>query len=163
MTRSVSLQKIISGGQTGVDRAALDAALMLDFPCGGWCPEGRRAEDGRIPDHYPLRELAGGYRRRTLQNVIASDATAVIYFAELDGGTELTVAACVRKLRPYRLINGEDISARRGALMLSEWVAGHAVGTLNVAGPRLSKSPKAYAYTYELISIFLADYCGNGP
>jgi len=67
----LALAKIVSGGQTGVDRGALDTALDNGFPCGGWCPSGRLAEDGRIPDRYPVTELTGGsYRQRTLRNVV---------------------------------------------------------------------------------------------
>jgi hypothetical protein len=75
----MALIKIISGGQTGVDRGALDAALAVKFPCGGWCPADRRAEDGSIPGRYPLTPLpGGGYRERTRQNVIDSDGTATV-------------------------------------------------------------------------------------
>ena len=79
--------KIISGGQTGIDRGALDGALAKGVPCGGWCPEGRRAEDGVIPKIYPVRSLAGaGYSGRTLRNVIDSDGTVVLHFGALTGG-----------------------------------------------------------------------------
>lgn len=76
----ITLARIVSGGQTGVDRGALDAALAAGFPCGGWCPEGRMAEDGAIPPHYPLTELPGAdYKQRTKRNVMDSDGTLVIY------------------------------------------------------------------------------------
>lgn len=76
---STMLAQIISGGQTGVDRAGLDAALGLGIPCGGWCPRGRRALDGRIPDQYPLRETeARNYNRRTEWNIRDSDATLIL-------------------------------------------------------------------------------------
>ena len=85
--------KIISGGQTGVDRAALDVALRHGIECGGWCPAGRLDEFGKIPDHYPIQELqGGGFTERTLQNVKDSDGTVVVYSVELRGGTEQTVA-----------------------------------------------------------------------
>ena len=92
--------KIVSGGQTGVDRAALDAVLESDAAlesgtsAGGWCPEGRLAEDGPIAEKYPLQELPdGGYEERTLQNVQDSDATVIIYFEIISGGTEEDVDA----------------------------------------------------------------------
>jgi hypothetical protein len=84
--------KILSGGQTGVDRGALNAALEQGAPCGGWCPEGRLAEDGMIPDRYPVQELkAGGYRQRTLQNILDGDGTLIIYFGRPSGGVEETL------------------------------------------------------------------------
>src|SRR5437867_5771751 len=88
--------KIMSGGQTGVDRAALDVALKHGIDCGGWCPAGRLDEFGRIPDRYPVRELqAGGFTERTMQNVKDSDGTVVIYSGQIGGGTEQTVRLCV--------------------------------------------------------------------
>jgi hypothetical protein len=84
--------KIISGGQTGVDRAALDAAMKHGIECGGWCPAGRLDEFGKIPEQYPLQELEHGtFADRTLQNVKDSDGTAIIYFDKLRGGTAQTV------------------------------------------------------------------------
>jgi Circularly permutated YpsA SLOG family len=90
------LAKIVSGGQTGIDRGTLDAALAWGFPCGGWCPPERLAEDGRIPDCYPVIELKeGGYRQRTLRNVLESDGTAILYFSQIEGGTEETLRFCI--------------------------------------------------------------------
>src|ERR1700727_1579159 len=98
----MALTKIISGGQTGVDRGALDAALEAQFPCGGWCPADRAAEDGPIPAHYPLKLLAlGGYSERTRQNVLDSDGTAIMYRSTLTGGTLLTRNLCRRAGKPY--------------------------------------------------------------
>src|SRR5204863_2826551 len=92
--------KIISGGQTGVDRAALDVALKHGIDCGGWCPAGRLDELGRIPDRYPVTELEqGNVADRTWQNVKDSDGTVAIYFGELRGGTEYTVHCCLEQKR----------------------------------------------------------------
>jgi hypothetical protein len=100
------LSKIISGGQTGVDRGALDAALSIGFLCGGWCPQDRKAEDGPIPDRYPLVVLPGaGYRQRTLKNVKDSDATVIIYANTLSGGTKLTQDFCQREKKPFVVVD----------------------------------------------------------
>ena len=112
----MSVTKIISGGQTGVDRAALDAARAAGFPCGGWCPPRRLAEDGAIAERYPLVEMAtGGYRERTAQNVRDSDGTLIIYFARISGGTEQTLADCIAERKPYELIDGAEVTATRAA------------------------------------------------
>ena len=86
------VKKIISGGQTGADRAGLDVALTVGLPIGGWCPQGRRAEDGPIPDGYPLVETAErNYQTRTRRNVEDSDGTLILNLGKLDGGTAFTV------------------------------------------------------------------------
>lgn len=151
------LTRIVSGGQTGVDRGALDAALAADFPCGGWCPAGRAAEDGTIPPRYPVVEVAdAGYRERTIQNVVDSDATLIVYFDDLHGGTELTMLACIRREKPYKLVDGTEISATRAADIALAFVAKHAASTLNVAGPRASHAPGAHAYALETVSRLIA-------
>jgi hypothetical protein len=100
------LLKVISGGQTGVDRGALDAALALQVECGGWCPEGRLAEDGIIPKRYPVMELAnGGYPERTARNVADSDGTLVISNGKPIGGTRETVDRCIEMRKPYLVID----------------------------------------------------------
>lgn len=158
----MTLAKIVSGGQTGVDRGALDAALQNGFPCGGWCPPGRTAEDWAIPKFYPLEEMThGGYRERTIQNVIDSDGTAIIYFRELTGGTEQTLLHCIRRKKPYRLIDAREISPDRAAVLVAEFIEANAVAELNVAGPRASKEPAAHAYTLDLVSLLLARLRGR--
>src|SRR4029077_5215640 len=104
-TLTTKLLKVISGGQTGVDRGALDAALALQVECGGWCPEGRLAEDGIIPKRYPVMELAnGGYPERTARNVADSDGTLVIANGKPIGGTRETVDCCIEMRKPYLVI-----------------------------------------------------------
>ena len=153
----MALTRIVSGGQTGVDRGALDAALAAGYPCGGWCPAGRTAEDGTIPERYPVVELVdAGYRERTIQNVVDSDATLIVYFGDLHGGTELTLLACIRREKPYKLIDGADIPAARAAEIALAFVAKHAASTLNVAGPRASHAPSAHRYANEAVSRLIA-------
>src|SRR5215472_15217202 len=102
--------RVISGGQTGVDRGALDAALELGVPCGGWCPAGRTAEDGVIPTRYPVTELAGaGYVERTRKNVEDSDGTLIITFGEASGGTARTIEFCQELGRPHLIVDVDAV------------------------------------------------------
>jgi hypothetical protein len=149
--------KIISGGQTGVDRAALDVALKRGIECGGWCPAGRLDEFGRIPDQYPVQELeVGGFTERTLQNVKDSDATIIIYPGKLAGGTEQTVRFCVEQQRPHQLIDASKISVEDAAKSISDFVLKHKIEILNVAGPRQSEWWKGYHYASCVLDGFLA-------
>ena len=148
--------KIISGGQTGVDRAALDVALKRGIECGGWCPTGRFDEFGRIPDQYLLQELEiGGFTERTLQNVKDSDGTVIIYPGKLSGGTAQTVRFCVEQQRPHQLIDASRISAEEAAKLISDFVRKNKIGVLNVAGPRQSEWIKGYDYASRALEIFL--------
>jgi hypothetical protein len=148
--------KIISGGQTGVDRAALDVALKYGIECGGWCPDGRLNEVGRIPEVYPVHELPGaGPRERTRQNVIDSDATVVIYEKQLRGGTEYTVRCCEEQARPHLLIDASRISPEKAAKLIYELVRQGKIATLNVAGPRQSEWAGGYDYCFTTLEIFL--------
>jgi hypothetical protein len=152
----VKALKIISGGQTGVDRAALDVALRHGFECGGWCPAGRLDEFGKIPDHYPIQELPGGsFTERTLQNVKDSDGTVIIYSVELRGGTEQTVRFCVDLKRPHELIDASKISAEGAAKLIGDFVDKNKINILNVAGPRQSEWLEGYAYASRALSAFL--------
>jgi len=149
--------KIISGGQTGVDRAALDAALKHGIECGGWCPAGRLDEFGTIPDRYPVKELEhGSLVERTMQNVKDSDATVIIYFDKLRGGTEQTVRFCIEQHRPHKLINAAEGSVERAAQLVAEFVREEKISTLNVAGPRQSEWPQGYAYAFQVLDISLS-------
>src|SRR6516225_6913367 len=97
----MTIAKIISGGQTGVDRAALDVALELGIPCGGWCPKGRRAEDGPIPQRYPLQETGSKeYPVRTAKNVRQADGTLILTRGPSDRGTALSVRLAGKHKKP---------------------------------------------------------------
>jgi len=148
--------EIVSGGQTGVDRAALDAALSRGLSCGGYCPEGRLDEEGAIPGHYPLKELAGaGYLGRTIRNVQSTDGTLILYFDELEGGTLATVRACARNEKPFKLIDGCEVAPARAAILVAAFVEHHGVRRLNVAGPRGSREPRAYPYAHDVLARYL--------
>ena len=147
--------KIISGGQTGVDRAALDVALRQGSDCGGWCPAGRLDEFGKIPNHYPVQELkSGGFTERTLQNVEDSDGTVVIYSDHLRGGTGQTVRFCVELNQPHQLIDASRISVEDAAKLIGDFVRENKIGILNVAGPRQSEWPEGYDYASRVMSAF---------
>ena len=142
------LQKIISGGQTGADRAALDAALKHHFPCGGFCPKDRQAEDGPIDPKYPLEEIEGGYRQRTWQNVIHSDGTAIFFETEATGGTLLTIKYCQTHRKPHLLIDTLATSKEEAAHLILDFLKTKSVELLNVAGPRASDHPYIYSFVY---------------
>jgi hypothetical protein len=147
--------KIISGGQTGVDRAALDVALKHGIECGGWCPAGCLDEFGKIPEHYPLKELPNGsFADRTLQNVKDSDATLIIYSRDLRGGTQHTLNCCIELAKLHCLIDASEISEKDAATLIVDFVHEHNVSTLNVAGPRQSEWPNGYDYAFRALEIF---------
>ena len=149
---NIQLKKIVSGGQTGVDRGALDAALELGFLCGGWCPGDRMAEDGRIDDRYPVVELTGaGYRQRTRQNVIDSDGTLVIYNGELAGGTRETVRFCERLGRPFAALDASTVDETAMVKQAQAFVAAHGIAVLNVAGPRASSWGDGHAVAQRVV------------
>lgn len=150
--------KIISGGQTGVDRAALDFALRQGYEHGGWCPRGRLAEDGVIPPVYQLRETERAeYDERTEKNVADSDATLIVVRAKaLSGGTAFTRTCAEQHRRPV-LVVCEAKGVFPATVALLKFLRRHAVRTLNVAGPRESQAPGLGRFVQELLQATLAD------
>lgn len=149
--------KIVSGGQTGVDRAALDVGIELEIPHGGWCPKGRLAEDGKIPKKYRLRETRSSiYLERTEKNVLDSDATAVFTFGKPEGGSLSTIAFAKKHKKPYKhfdLLKGEE----KTVSLLKSWLDSlkEEKIVLNIAGSRESNAPGIYTIVKKiLISCF---------
>lgn len=160
--------RVVSGGQTGVDRAALDAALALGVAVGGWCPAGRWAEDGPVPDRYPLLETASADpAERTRLNVRDSDATLVLApdgRGGVTGGTALAVRAARTLGRPVLVV-----PPRAGAVGgfsaggVAAWLRARGVRTLNVAGPRESEAPGVYAAALGAVTTLLDRLGAAGP
>jgi hypothetical protein len=148
------LTKIISGGQTGVDRAALDAAMASGVPVGGWCPKNRRAEDGTIPEIYPLTQTPGNsYPVRTTWNVRDSDGTLVFQRGEASRGTSLTIARAKELQKPLYVV---DLTLHVVPGDVANWVGQQSIRVLNVAGPRESESPGIYEAARKAIQEILA-------
>ena len=139
---AAGIKRVISGGQTGVDRAALDVALELGIACGGRCPKYRRAEDGMIDLRYPLIETEDeGYTERTVRNVVDADGTLILNRGILSGGTALTRRIAQQKKRPCLVI---DVTEPPAPETVWAWIADQGIEVLNVAGPRESRHQKIY-------------------
>ena len=151
-----TLDKVVSGGQTGVDRAALDVGFSIIYTTGGWCPAGRRAEDGRIPDRYPLDETKSkNFATRTKWNVRDSDGTLILNMGELDGGTRKTVEYAAKAAKPCLVVQLDGKELLRPTTV-KNWLIENKIRTLNVAGPRESKRPGIYEICSEYLSKLFA-------
>ncbi len=147
------VRRIVSGGQTGVDRGALDAAIALGIEHGGWCPRGRLAEDGVIPRRYRLRQTkSAAYPTRTEQNVLDSDGTLILYRQRLYGGTELTRRLAEKHGKPYFLV---DLKQQLDLLPVHRWIDERSIAVLNVAGPRESSAPGIGREACEFLAALL--------
>jgi hypothetical protein len=155
----VWLQKIISGGQTGVDRAALDFAIKHNIRHGGWVPKGRKAEDGPLPRKYHVRELlTESYRERTERNVLGADGTILISRENLTGGSALTRELAKSHKKPWIHIDLRNLSATMAAARIISWIKKNNIITLNVAGAKASKDPYIYEAVIDLLDvIYLTD------
>ena len=146
-------QHIVSGGQTGVDRGALDFAIEYGYTHGGWAPRGREAEDGKIPLKYQLLELDhGGYRQRTRRNVEDSNGTLIINRDALDGGTLATQVFAQRLNKPFLVVQLDHGVTGQVVASIIDWLRKHEIKTLNVAGPRESKRPGINGLTRALLA-----------
>jgi hypothetical protein len=146
------IQKIISGGQTGADRAALDFAIKHSIPYGGWVPKGRKTEDGTLPEKYNLQEMpTGQYSKRTEQNILDSDGTLIVSHGRLTGGSALTRELAKQHRKPWIHIDLETTSYPEAARMIREWVGRNGIKVMNVAGARESKDPEIYQAMTELL------------
>ncbi len=155
------MKRIVSGGQTGVDRAALDVAIDLGIGCGGWCPAGRLAEDGAISSEYPLKETpASEYAERTEWNIRDSDGTLVLTIGTPTDGTHFTVFLAARMAKPCLIV---DFNKDPDAEHVRNWIAENRINTLNVAGPRASKFPSIYDKAVEFLhNLFDERQAGSG-
>ena len=148
------IAQIVSGGQSGVDRAALDVALELGISCGGWCPKGRRAEDGIIDPRYPLKETESThYRERTARNVESADGTLILTRGELSGGTALTRRLALAAGKPCLVL---DLKIDPDTRDVEAWIAQHGIKILNIAGPRASQPPEIHADAHRFLSDLFA-------
>ena len=148
----MQITKIISGGQTGADQAALDAAIDLEIPHGGWIPKDRLTEDGPLPDRYLLREMSSkSYPARTEQNIRDSDGTVIFSRGPLSGGSKLTAELALKYRKPWLQIDFGQMDAVQAATEIHGWVVSKGIRVLNVAGPRASKDPEIYSETYHAI------------
>ena len=146
------IKKLISGGQTGADRAALDVAIRLGIPYGGWIPKGRKTEDGRLPDEYELQEMpTTGYPERTERNVVDSDGTVIISHGRISGGSLLTFAMAERHNRPCLHIDLNKTAPFTAAQDINNWIQDNDIEILNIAGPRAGEDPLVYGATERIL------------
>jgi len=165
-TRPVQMQleKIVSGGQSGADRAALDVAIELGLQVGGWVPRARLAEDGPIPNRYPglVETDSDDPSRRTVDNVRDSDATLIVSHGALGGGSRLTLEEARRTGKPVLHVDLNELAPASAAERLRRWLADVDPATLNVAGPRASEDAAIYDGVATLVRAVLASSVRSG-
>jgi hypothetical protein len=129
------IKKIISGGQTGADRAAIDTAIKLGIPHGGWIPKGSITEEGPLPDKYQLQEMpTASYAARTEQNVIDSDGTLIISHGSLAGGSDYTRKMAMKHGKPWFHTDLNKLPTFQAAMIINDWISKNGIETLNIAG-----------------------------
>lgn len=146
------IEKIISGGQTGADQGALDAAIKLDIPHGGWIPKGRLTEDGELPQKYKLKEMStASYPKRTEQNVKDSDGTLILTHGKLTGGSKLTKEFAVKNGKAFLHIDLNHTIPFNASREIINWIREHDIRILNVAGTRASENPRIHDAAMDII------------
>ncbi|MFC1535458.1 YpsA SLOG family protein [Thermodesulfobacteriota bacterium] len=150
------IKKIISGGQTGADIAALDVAIEMGIPHGGWIPKGRLTEDGRLSDEYKLQEMpSDSYAKRTERIVVDSHGTLIVSHGDLNGGSLYTQKMAKKHNRPCLHIDLNKTTAFDAAVKINDWIYGYKIEVLNVAGPRASKDPKIYQGVKDILEVVI--------
>lgn len=156
------IRKIISGGQTGADQGALDAAMELGIPHGGWLPKGRKTEEGPLPEKYDLQEMpTAGCQARTEQNVVDSDGTLILSHGKLTGGPAKARAFANKHHRPHLHVDLGKTNAFQASRAIQSWIRAHDIEILNVAGPRASEDPDIYQAARTILkAVFSLDLIG---
>jgi hypothetical protein len=151
------IEKIISGGQTGADRAALDFAIDHNIPYGGWLPKGRITEDGTLSYKYHLQEMpTEDYSKRTQMNVLDSEGTVIISNGFLTGGSAVTREFAIEHNRPWIHLDMKELSLEEAAGKMISWLTEHEIRVVNVAGPRAGKDPAIYDTVWRLLKATLS-------
>jgi hypothetical protein len=146
------IEKIISGGQTGADQAALDAAIKLGIPHGGWIPKGRITENGPLPDKYDLIEMpTESYPERTKKNIRESDGTLILSHGRLTGGSEYTQKWALKYGKSMLHTDLSSVTSFVATVQINNWIVDYDIKIMNVAGPRASKDSKIYQSTLDII------------
>ena len=149
----IIFSRILSGGQTGVNRAALDVAIELGIPCGGWCPRGRRAEDGPIDPKYPLRETKSQeYQFQTEANVIEAEGTLILTMGKLTEGAAFAAQVALKYRKPHLIV---DLNKKVKPNVVLNWAAAHKIRAVNIAGPKESKKPGIYEKAKQFLQTVL--------
>lgn len=160
MENNSVVEKIISGGQTGADRAALDFAIENGIPHGGWCPKGRLTEEGPLAKKYRLSETkTEDYNERTLQNILDSDATLIFCHGELSGGSLYTLILALKYERPVLVV---DLGGSVLPKEVKNWIGKHHIKILNIAGPRASKNPLIFQDVKSYLKELIREWRGAG-
>lgn len=152
------IKKIVSGGQIGADQAALDVAIKLGVPHGGWIQKGRKTQRGTLPEKYQLKEMPiAGFKERIEQNVIDSDGTLIISHGDLTGGADYSQKMAKEHKRPFLHIDLNETPAVMAGSKINTWIIKNDIEVLNVTGSRTSEDSKIYKETMVIVEeiIFL--------